>query len=73
MSLLTYYQYLGQGKIRPVDIDTIQRITNPGAVCTVQQHMVINVFDKTFSLEEIKEIVEFITEKIEKDENKHTN
>ena len=73
MRLLTYYQYLGLGKIRPVDIDTIEKTTNPGAICTVQQHMVINVFDKTFSLEEIKEIVEFITEKIEKDENKHTN
>lgn len=73
MSLLTYYQYLGSGKIKPVDIDTIERITNPGAVCTIQQHMVINVFNTTFSLEEIKEIVEFVTAKIEKDENKYTD
>ena len=73
MSLLTYYQYLGSGKIKPVDIDTIERITNPGAVCTIQQHMVINVFNTTFSLEEIKEIVEFVNQKIKKDENKHTD
>lgn len=73
MSLLSYYQYLGKGKIRPVDIDTIKRLTNPGAICTIQQHMVINVFDKSFTLEEVKEIVEFVTLKIEKDENKSTN
>jgi hypothetical protein len=73
MSLLAYYQYLGKGKIKPVDIDTIKRLANPGAICTVQQHMVINVFDKSFTLEEVKEIVEFVTLKIEKDENKSSN
>lgn len=73
MKMLTYYQYLGKGKIKLVDIDTIKRLTNPGAICTVQQHMVINTFDKTFTLEQVKEIVEFITLKIEKDEHKSSN
>ncbi len=67
MSLLTYYQYLCKGKIRPVDIDTVKKLTNPSAICTVQQHMVINTFNKTFTLEEVKEIVEFVTLKIEKE------
>ena len=71
--MLTYYQYLGKGKIRPVDIDTVKSLSNPGAICTIQQHMVINTFNKTFTLEEIKEIVEFVTKKIEKDENKSSN
>jgi transketolase C-terminal domain/subunit len=73
MSLLNYYQYLGKGKIRPVDIDTIRSISNPGAICTVERHMVINPFGKTFTLEEVKEIVEFILKKIEKDESKSSN
>ena len=73
MSLLAYFQYLGKGKIRPVDIDTVKGLSNPGAICTVQQHMVINTLNKTFTLEEVKEIVEFVTRKIEKDENKSTN
>ena len=68
MSLLAYYQYLGKGKIRPVDIDTVRGLSNPSAICTVQQHMVINTFNKSFTLEEVKEIVEFVTKKIEKDE-----
>ena len=73
MSLLAYYQYLGKGKIRPVDIDTVKGLSNPGAICTVQQHMVINTFNNTFTLEEVREIVEFVTKKIEKDENKSSN
>jgi hypothetical protein len=73
MSLLTYYQYLGKGKIRPIDIDTVKGLSNPGAICTVQQHMVINTFNNTFTLEEVKEIVEFVTLKIEKDEHKSSN
>lgn len=73
MSLLSYYQYLGKGKIRPVDIDTIRALRNPGAICTIDRHMVINSFDKTFTLEEVKEIVEFIVKKIEKDENKSSD
>lgn len=73
MSMLIYYQYLGKGKIRPVDIDTVKSLNNPGAICTIQQHMVINTFNNTFTLEEIKEIVEFVTKKIEKDENKSSN
>lgn len=73
MSLLAYYQYLGKGKIRPVDIDTVRGLSNPGAICTVQQHMVINPFNKNFTLNEVKEIVEFITKKIEKNENKSSN
>ncbi len=73
MSLLTYYQYLGKGKIRPIDIDTVKGLSNPGAICTVQQHMVINTFNNTFTLEEIKEIVEFVILKIEKDEHKSSN
>jgi hypothetical protein len=71
--MLSYYQYLGKGKIRPVDIDTVKKLSNPSAVCTIQQHMVINTFNKSFTLEEVKEIVEFVTKKIEKDENKSTN
>lgn len=72
MSLLNYYQYLGKGKIKSVDIDTIKKLTNPGAICTVQSHMVINVFDVTFTLEQVKEIVEFVNKKIE-DEHKSSN
>ena len=71
--MLAYYQYLGKGKIRPVDIDTVKSLTNPGAICTIQQHMVINTFNKSFTLEQVKEIVKFVTLKIEKDENKSTN
>lgn len=73
MSLLNYYQYLGKGEIKPVDPDTVRGLTNPGAICTVERHMVINTLNKTFTLEEVKEIVEFVIEKIKKDENKSSN
>ncbi len=73
MSMLTYYKYLGKGKIKPIDIDKVKKLSNPGAICTVQKHMVINTFNKTFTLEEVKEIVEFVILKIEKNENKHTD
>jgi hypothetical protein len=73
MSLLSYYQYLGKGKIRPVDIDTIKKLTNLRAICTIQEHMIINSFNTSFTLEEVKEIVEFVNKKIEKDENKSSD
>ncbi len=73
MSLINYYQYLGEGRIRPVDIDTIKGLTNPGAICTVEKHMVINPYDLSFTMKEVREIIEYIQTKIKKDENKSTD
>jgi dUTPase len=73
MSLLKYYQYLGKNEITLVDPNTIKTLSNPGAICTVERHIVINLLNTTFTLEQVKEIVEFVIKKIEKDENKSSD
>ena len=73
MSIIAYYQYLGKGKIKSVDINAIKRLTNPGAICTVQRHTVISPFNKSFTLEETKEIIEFLIKEIKKHERKINN
>ena len=60
MSILAFYKYLGKGKIKPVAKEALDQITNPSAMCTVNRIMVIQSFNQSFTLEEVKEITEFV-------------
>ena len=74
MSILAFYKYLGKGKIKPVAKEALDQITNPSAMCTVNRIMVIQSFNQSFTLEEVKEITEFVQSlKKKKDENKSSN
>jgi hypothetical protein len=74
MSIIAFYKYLGKGKIKPVSKEAIDIITNPSAICTVDRVMVLQSFNQSFKLEEVKEITEFVQSlKKKEDENKSTN
>jgi acyl CoA:acetate/3-ketoacid CoA transferase beta subunit len=74
MSVVSFYKYLGLGKIKRVAKEDVKEITNPSAVCTVDRVMVLQSFNQSFTLEQVKEITEFVKSlKKKKDENKSTN
>lgn len=74
MSIVAFYKYLGKGKIKPVAKEALDQITNPSAVCTVDRIMVLQSFNQSFTLAEVKEITEFVQSlNKKKDENKSTN
>lgn len=74
MSIVAFYKYLGKGKIKPVAKEAIDVITNPSAICTVNRVMVLQSFNQSFTLDEVKEITEFVQSlNKKKDENKSTN
>lgn len=60
MSIVAFYKYLSKGKIISVAKEAVQEITNPSAICTVDKVMVLQNFNQTFKLEEVKEITEFV-------------
>jgi hypothetical protein len=60
MSIVAFYKYLGKGKIKPVAKEAVAEITNPSAICTVDRVMVLQSFNQTFTLAEVKEITEFV-------------
>ena len=74
MSIVAFYKYLGKGKIKPVAKESLDIITNPSAICTVDRVMVLQTFNQSFTLEEVREITEFVQSlKKKKDENKSPN
>lgn len=74
MSVVAIYKYLGKGKIKQVAKEDVKEITNPSAVCTVDRVMVLQSFNQSFKLEEVKEIAEFVKSlKKKKNGNKSTN
>jgi acyl CoA:acetate/3-ketoacid CoA transferase beta subunit len=74
MSIIAFYKYLGKGKIKPVAKEDVKDITNPSAICTVNRIMVLQSFNQSFTLEEVKEITEFVQSlNKKKDENKSSN
>ena len=60
MSILAFYTYEGKGKIIPADSTVVKALVNPGAICTVDRVMVIKTSDDSFTLEEAKEVIEFV-------------
>ena len=60
MSILAFYTYEGKGKIIPADSTVVKALVNPGAICTVDRVMVIKTSDASFTLEEAKEVIEFV-------------
>ena len=60
MSILAFYTYEGKGKIIPADSTVVKALVNPGAICTVDRIMVIKTSDTSFTLEEVKEVIEFV-------------
>ena len=60
MSILAFYTYEGKGKIIPADSTVVKALVNPGAICTVDRVMVIKTSDTSFTLEEAKEVIEFV-------------
>lgn len=63
MSILAFYSYEGVGQITPLNTDQalgITVISNPSAMCTIDRIMVVNLKDKTFTLDEVKEITKFV-------------
>ena len=60
MSILAFYTYEGKGKIIPADSTVVKALVNPGAICTVDRVMVIKTSDTSFTLEEVKEVIEFV-------------
>ena len=60
MSILAFYTYEGKGKIIPADSSVVKALVNPGAICTVDRVMVIKTSDTSFTLEEAKEVIEFV-------------
>lgn len=68
MSIIAFYKYLGKGKIKPVAKEEVKDITNPSAICTVDRVMVLQSFNQSFKLEEVKEITEFV-QSLKKKEN----
>jgi hypothetical protein len=74
MSIVAVYKYLGKGKIKRVAKENVKEITNPSAICTVDKVMVLQSFNQKFTLEEVKEITEFVQSlKKKEDENKSPN
>lgn len=74
MSIIAFYKYLGAGKIKAVAKEDVKEITNPGAICTVDRVMVLQSFNQSFKLEEVKEITEFVKSLKKKfNENKSPN
>lgn len=74
MSIVAFYKYLGKGKIKRVAKEDVKEITNPSAICTVDRVMVLQSFNQSFKLEEVKEITEFVQSlKKEKHEDKSPN
>lgn len=74
MSVKAFYRYFGKGKIKLVAKEDVKDITNPSAICTVDRVMVLQTFNQSFKLEEVKEITEFVKSlKNESNENKSTN
>ena len=72
MSILAFYTYEGKGKILPADSTVVKALVNPGAICTVDRVMVIKTSDTSFTLEEVKEVIE-IVEQEKKELWKSTN
>ena len=60
MSILAFYTYEGKGKILPTNNTVVKTLVNPGAICTVDRVMVIKTSDTSFTLEESKEVIEFV-------------
>ena len=60
MSIIAFYRYLGKGKIKQVAKEDVKDITNPSAICTVDRVMILQTFNQSFKLEEVKEITEFV-------------
>ena len=60
MSILAFYTYEGKGKILPTNNTVVKALVNPGAICTVDRVMVIKTSDDSFTLEETKEVIEFV-------------
>lgn len=64
MSILAFYTYEGKGKILPTNNTAVKALVkalvNPGAICTVDRVMVIKTSDTSFTLEEAKEVIEFV-------------
>lgn len=60
MSIIAFYKYFGKGKIKPIAKEELKDITNPSAICTVDRVMVLQSFNQSFTLEEVKEITEFV-------------
>ena len=60
MSILAFYTYEGKGKILPTNNTVVKTLVNQGAICTVDRVMVIITSDTSFTLEEVKEVIEFV-------------
>ena len=60
MSILAFYTYEGKGKILLTNNTVVKALVNPGAICTVDRVMVIKTSDTSFTLEEAKEVIEFV-------------
>ena len=60
MSILAFYTYEGKGEILPTNNTVVKALVNPGAICTVDRVMVIKTSDASFTLEEAKEVIEFV-------------
>ena len=66
MSILAFYTYEGKGKILPADSTVVKALVNPGAICTVDRVMVIKTSDTSFTLEEVKEVIEIVEQEKKK-------
>jgi hypothetical protein len=77
MSIITYYRHLGQGKfksITPKQVKELKEINLASAIVTVDRYMFLNNFNTAFSVTECKQIVAFVKQLKEKqDENKSSN
>lgn len=77
MSLVAFYRHLGKGKFKQItseEVKALKEISATSAIVTVDRRMFINNFNSSFSVTEIKKILDFVESlKKKENENKPTN